>query len=56
MKCEEVIKNNLCLGCNLAEQNVNADNCIYRERTGLEQCKQKLEQMKMEGLDEDRNI
>ena len=43
MKCEEAIKNNLCLGCGLAEQNINADDCEYREQSGLEVCKQILE-------------
>lgn len=43
MTCEEVIKQNLCLGCNLAKQNINADNCIYREKTGLEKCQEILE-------------
>lgn len=43
MKCEDVIRNGLCLGCNLAEQNINADNCEYREKSGLEKCKELLE-------------
>lgn len=49
MKCEEVIKNNLCLGCSLAEQNINADNCEYREQSGLDLCKKILQgsQIKM---------
>lgn len=51
MKCEEVIKNNLCLGCNLAEYNINADRCKYKEKA-IDLYKQKLEQMKMEGIDE----
>ena len=43
MTCEEAIKKNLCLGCGLAELNPNADNCEYREKQGLEICKQILE-------------
>lgn len=43
MDCKEAIKKGLCLGCNLAEQNINADNCEYREKSGLEICKQILE-------------
>lgn len=43
MTCEESIKNGLCLGCRLAEQNINADNCEYREKSGLEKCKELLE-------------
>ena len=43
MTCEEAIKKNLCLGCGLAELNLNADNCEYREKSGLELCKQILE-------------
>ena len=43
MKCEYYIKNNLCLGCNLAEQNIEADNCIYRDKSGLERCREILE-------------
>ena len=50
MNCEEVIKNSLCLGCNLAELNINADNCRYREQSGLNQCKKIIEQMKLEGI------
>ena len=50
MTCEEAIKSNLCLGCGLAENNPNADECIYREKSGLEKCKELLEgkQMKYE--------
>ena len=29
----------MCLGCTLAEYNINTDNCEYREKSGLEQCK-----------------
>ena len=49
MKCEETIKNNLCLGCTLAEQNINADNCKYREQSGLDLCRKILkgEQLKI---------
>ena len=43
MRCEEAIKKNLCLGCRLVELNPNADNCEYREKSGLEICKQILE-------------
>lgn len=43
MTCEEAIKKKLCLGCRLAELNPNADNCEYREKSGLEICKQILE-------------
>ena len=42
MTCEYAIKNNLCLGCGLAEVN-NADNCEYREKSGLDLCKRILE-------------
>ena len=50
MTCEEAIKNNLCLGCGVAENNPNADDCEYREKSGLEKCKELLEgkQMKYE--------
>lgn len=49
MTCEEVIKKNLCLGCSLAEVNINADNCKYREQSRLDLCKKILkgEQMKI---------
>lgn len=49
MTCKEVIEKGLCLGCNLAEQNINADKCEYREKSGLEKCKELLEgkQMKL---------
>lgn len=49
MTCEEVIKKGLCLGCGLAEQNINADNCKYREQSGLDLCKKILQgsQIKM---------
>ena len=39
MTCEESIKNKLCLGCGLAEINVNANNCEYRLKSGLDLCK-----------------
>ena len=42
MTCEYAIKNNLCLGCGLAEVN-NADNCEYREKSGLDLCTRILE-------------
>ena len=44
MRCEEAIKSNLCLGCGLAELNPNADNCEYREKSGLEVCKEILKE------------
>lgn len=49
MTCEEAIKNNLCLGCSLAENNPNADKCEYRDKTSLERCQELLkgEQMKL---------
>lgn len=49
MTCEEAIKYNLCLGCALAEVNINADKCEYREKSGIEICKKILkgEQMKI---------
>ena len=47
MTCEEAIKNNLCLGCRLAETNINADECKYREKSGLEKCKELLEGVQM---------
>lgn len=49
MRCEDAIRNKLCLGCNLAEQNINADNCEYRDKSGLEKCKEILkgEQIKL---------
>ncbi len=43
MKCAEAIKKWLCLGCGLAEQNINADNRKYREQSGLDLCKKILE-------------
>lgn len=43
MTCKEAIEKGLCLGCRLAEQNPNADNCKYREQSGLELCKKILE-------------
>ena len=42
MRCEDAIKNSMCLGCSLAEQNINADNCKYREQSGLDLCKRIL--------------
>ena len=47
MTCEQSIKNKLCLGCNLAEQNINADNCEYREESGLDICKKIIEGVQM---------
>lgn len=57
MTCKEAIEKNLCLGCNRVEiENPNADNCKYRDRLALEQCKTIIKQMKMEGINESRNI
>ena len=47
MTCKEVIEKGLCLGCNLANYNINADNCEYREKSGLEQCKKIIEGVQM---------
>ena len=49
MTGEEAIKKRLCLGCGLAEQNINSDNCKYREQSGLDLCKKILQgsQIKM---------
>lgn len=47
MTCKEVIEKGLCLGCTLAEQNINADNCEYREKSELEQCKKIIEGVQM---------
>ena len=44
MTCKEAIEKGLCLGCMRVElENSNADNCEYREKSGLEICKQILE-------------
>ena len=43
MRCEYFIKNSMCLDCSLAEQNINADNCEYREQNGLDLCKKIIE-------------
>lgn len=47
MTCEQVIKNNLCLGCNLAELNINADKCEYREQSGYDLCRRIIEGVQM---------
>lgn len=47
MTCEQAIKSKLCLGCNLAEQNINADNCEYREKSGLDMCKKIIKGVQM---------
>lgn len=47
MTCEEVIRKNLCLGCGLAELNPNADDCEYREKSGLDMCKKIIEGVQM---------
>lgn len=47
MTCKEAIEKNLCLGCSLAEQNINADNCKYREQSGLDLCKKIIEGVQM---------
>ena len=44
MTCKEAIEKGLCLGCaRKKKKNPNADNCEYREKSGLELCKQILE-------------
>lgn len=55
MNCQEAIEKNICLGCNLAKYNINADDCEYRDRIAFEKCKDIIEQMKMEGLDDNKN-
>ena len=47
MDCKETIEKGLCLGCSLAEQNINADNCKYREQSGLDLCKKIIEGVQM---------
>lgn len=48
MTCTEAIKNNLCLGCGRLElENPNADNCEYREKSGLDMCKKIIEGVQM---------
>lgn len=50
MTCKEAIENNLCLGCmRLEKENPNADKCEYRDKSGLEKCKEILkgEQIKL---------
>lgn len=43
MTCKEAIEKGLCLGCARVEQkNPNADNCEYREKSGLDMCKKIL--------------
>lgn len=42
MTCEEAIQKGLCLGCGLGIINNNADNCKYREQSGLDLCKKIL--------------
>lgn len=44
MTCKEAIEKGLCLGCIRVElKNPNADNCEYREKSGLDMCKKILE-------------
>lgn len=44
MECKEAIERGLCLGCiRLGKENPNADNCEYREKSGLDICKRILE-------------
>lgn len=50
MTCKEAIEKNICLGCSLAEQNINVDDCEYRDRLAFEKCKDIIKQMKMEGF------
>ena len=39
MTCKEAIEKKLCLGCMRVElENPNADNCKYREQSGLDLC------------------
>ena len=48
MRCEDAIKNGLCLGCGRLElENPNADKCEYRDKSGLEQCKKIIEGVQM---------
>ena len=47
MTCTETIIKGLCLGCTQAEQNINADNCEYREKSGLDMCKKIIEGVQM---------
>ena len=48
MTCEEAIEKGLCLGCTRVEQkNPNADNCEYREKSGLDMCKKIIEGVQM---------
>ena len=52
MTCKEAIEKGLCLGCMRVElENSNADNCEYREKSGLEVCKKIIEgeQLKIGG-------
>ena len=44
MKCSEAIIKNLCLGyMRLEQEDGNADNCEYREKSGLDICKRIIE-------------
>ena len=43
MTCKEAIEKGLCLGCGLGIENNNADNCEYREKSGLDLCKRIIE-------------
>ena len=48
MTCKEAIEKGLCLGCARVEQkNPNADNCEYREKSGLDMCKKIIEGVQM---------
>ena len=48
MKCSEAIIKNLCLGCmRLEQEDGNADNCEYREKSGLDMCKKIIEGVQM---------
>lgn len=51
MECKEAIERGLCLGCARVEQeNPNADNCEYREKSGLEVCKKIIEGEQMKTI------
>ncbi len=44
MTCKEAIEKKLCLGCMRVEvENPNADDCKYREQSGLDLCKKILQ-------------
>ena len=44
MTCKEAIEKKLGLGCMRVElENLNADDCEYREKSGLDMCKKIIE-------------